>query len=190
MVVTAAAAPPETHASDDAEVIGLARALRSHVDVASGREPVRHCRGGVRGWSRCDARLEAFARLFVGASRRHGTSPHVLAAIAVGESGLNPAAVGARGEIGILQLHPRGVGRVLVHARPCDEGRVDGCQGPVVELGAQHLAAWQARCGSVGEALGGYNRGRCGVTPYAERVLARAGRLAAAARAAQEPDGV
>ena len=174
MVVTAAAAPTETSASDDAEVIGLARALRSHVDVASGR----------------DARLEAFARFFVGASRRHGTSPHVLAAIAVGESGLNPSAVGARGEIGILQLHPRGIGRVLVHARPCDEGRVDGCQGPVVELGAQHLAAWQARCGSVGEALGGYNRGRCGVTPYAERVLARAGRLAAAARAAQEPDGV
>jgi soluble lytic murein transglycosylase-like protein len=102
----------------------LAKALRASVDVASGRQPVQHCRGGVRDWTRCDARLEAFAAAFVASGRRHGVPPEVLAAIAVGESGLNPHAVGAAGEIGIMQLHPRGVGRVLARST-CSPGRVD-----------------------------------------------------------------
>lgn len=142
---------------------------------------MRHCRQRSRGWERCDDRLEAFAALFVAAERRHGTPAVVLAAIASHESGLNPAAVGAVGEIGILQLHPRGIGAPLV-GRPACPDRPDGCQAAVVELGAAHLAAWRARCGSDLEALGAYNRGRCGVTEYAERVAARARRIGARMR--------
>lgn len=163
--------------AQDSEVIALARALRSSVDVASGRDPVRHCRQGVRGWERCDERLEAFAAAFVASGRRHRVPPVVLAAIAVGESGLNPEATGRAGEIGIMQLHPHGVGRSLARAT-CSSSRVDACQAAVVELAAEHLAAWRARCSSDLEALGAYNRGRCGSTPYAERVVARARRLA------------
>lgn len=163
--------------ADESEAEQLAKALRSSVDVASGRQPVRHCRQGSRSWDRCDARLEAFAAAFVASGRRHGVPPVVLAAIAVGESGLNPGAVGARGELGIMQLHPRGVGARLT----CRDASSDACQAEVVELAAEHLAGWRARCSSDLEALGGYNSGRCVESDYARRVVSRARRIGARA---------
>lgn len=194
----------------------LAGALRVLVAVQTprGPVPVRHCRraplvasGTVSAasararrpterdpWERCDGRLQVFAGYFFDAGRRHEVDPWLLAAMARQESGLNPFASGAIGEGGIAQLHPRGIGRRSRFVQ--DEGfrracsrEVGACQREVVELQAEHLRHWIDRCGgNVKAALGGYNRGRCGITAYTSNVLRHHRRLVRPTRSTRGSD--
>jgi len=123
------------------------------------------------------------------AAERHGLDPMRLAAVAMRESGFNPAAVGGRGEAGILQLHPGGVGRDIRFVQDADYredcvGQTSACQAPVIEQGARHLAEVIHRCGGVEAGLGKYNTGRCnGRRVYTERILRERERLLAHIRA-------
>lgn len=123
----------------------------------------RRCREGAVD---CRSRLDAFARLIVGAARRHGIDPWLLAALAWRESGLNPAALGRHREAGIVQLHPRGAGRGVRYVEDAGyrercQAEVDACQGPVLDRGAHTLAGAIERCGSLVAGLGAYASGHC-----------------------------
>lgn len=167
-----------------AEADRLQTALERRLTVWRTREGnrvyVRYCRASRPG---CEARIAALSRLFVSVGRRHGLDPYLLAALAIRESGLSPFAEGGIGERGIVQLHPRGVGRRSrfvrseSYRRLC-RNRADACQQEVLEIGAEHLQAWIARCGSLNAGLGGYNSGRCDGNPdYTRRVLRELERL-------------
>ena len=111
-----------------------------------------------------------------------GIDPFVLAAMAFRESGFDPFATGAAGEVGIVQLHPRGIGRsvrFIQNERYRERCRreVGACQREVVEVGAAHFAEAITTCGGVSDALGYYNRGICGETDYSRRVLRERERL-------------
>lgn len=143
---------------------------------------VSHCRTAPGG---CEARIRALSALLVDAAANQDLDPYLLAAVALRESGLHPGAVGPAGEAGIVQLHPRGVGAGVRYVSDadyravCAARRPAACQKVVVRTGARHLSDWIASCGSVEAGLGGYNRGRCGTTPYSGRVLAEHARLRA-----------
>ena len=170
----------ETAASDRAtEQVAAAvqRALESRMTVwrtPSGQAVhVSHCRDADEG---CHARIALFARWIAEVARAKAIDPFVLAAMAVRESGLDPFVQGLAGEMGIVQLHPRGVGhrvrfvRNEAYRRRC-AAAPGACQREVLEMGAQHLADAIARCESLEAALGAYNTGRCGPTGYTRRIL-------------------
>jgi len=140
---------------------------------------VAYCRGAPGG---CETRIEALSRELVDAADAHDLDPYLLAAVAIRESGLDPAAIGPSGEGGIVQLHPQGVGAGVRYVRSAAyrarcERRPDACQAEVLEVGAAHLAEAIEGCGGVEAGLGAYNRGRCGETAYSRRVLAERERL-------------
>ena len=146
----------------------------------------RHANMVDRWWARCNTRLSAFARYFIRAGHTFDVDPWVLAAMARHESGLNPYATGSIGEGGIAQLHPRGVGQRSRFVRSSSFRRAcmrqaDACQEDVVMIQAEHLRFWVDRCGDLKRALGGYNRGRCGITTYTVHVLRQHRRLMQAA---------
>lgn len=174
------AAAQETE-PDDA-VHALARALERRMTVwRSGDRSVyvSHCRAARGG---CTERTNTFATLIGEAALRHGVDPFLLAAVAVRESGMDPTAAGAAGERGIVQLHPRGSGSSVRfvqsegYRRRCAR-RADACQAEVLEAGARLLSNSIIRCGSVRSGLGAYNRGACGETRYATRVMNERQRL-------------
>ena len=166
----------------DPAVVALGRALDRRMTVwATDRRVVyvshcRHARGG------CPERVASFARLIGEAAQRHHLDPFLLAAVAVRESGMDPTAQGGGGERGIVQLHPRGSGarvryvRSEAYRRSCSR-RPDACQAEVLEAGASLLSRSIDRCGGVREGLGAYNRGVCGPTSYADRVMSERQRL-------------
>ena len=172
-------------APEDVEEVALrvAKALEKRITVwrtPTGRVVhVSHCRG-IRGG--CRARIAAFARWMVELAQENGVDPFVLAAMAVRESGLDPFARGSAGEMGIVQLHPQGVGRAVrfvrseSYRRQC--ARSPGaCQREVLEVGARHLASAVSSCGGITEALGAYNTGVCGDNDYSRRVMRERSRL-------------
>ncbi len=172
-----AQAPPQ-----DPSVSALRRALDRRMTVwRSGSRSVyvSHCRAYRGG---CPERTAAFARLIGDVAAAHDVDPFLLAAIAIRESGLDPTAAGAAGERGIVQLHPRGSGsrvryvRSEAYRRRCQR-RPDACQREVLDAGAALLSRGIERCGGVREALGAYNRGTCGETSYAVRVMSERQRL-------------
>lgn len=167
-------APPE-RVEADRLTAALARALTIWERPSDGRVVyVHHCRTAPGG---CDARLRAIALEMIRAGRIHGVDPWLLAAMAYRESGLNPDAIGAVGEVGVLQLHPRSArGRRALAACARAPSR---CTAAVIWLAAEGLAASIARCGSEPAALGAYNRGHCGATSYSTRVLRQRGLLLA-----------
>ncbi len=145
--------------------------------------PVRHCltagprmNGGDR-WQRCQRRVTLFAQYFQAAGAEHDVDPWVLAAMAQRESGFAPLASGAAGEYGIMQLHPRGVGRrsnYVSSARFRERCQyVPGaCQEEVISIGADLLGRAFRQCGTIEQALGAYNTGRCGGNEgYTRRVF-------------------
>lgn len=173
-----AAQPPD----DDPSVEALVRALDRRMTVyRAGQRSVyvSHCRTTRGG---CPERTAAFARMIGDAAREYRVDPFLLAAVAVRESGMNPTAAGAAGERGIVQLHPRGSGsgiryvRSEAYRRRCAH-RPDACQGEVLEAGARLLSNNIVRCGGIREGLGAYNRGVCGETSYARRVMSERQRL-------------
>lgn len=177
-----AAQPDAAQRHGDAAVVALGRALDRRMTVwRTDRRVVyvRHCRSASGG---CQERVATFARMIGDASERHGLDPFLLAAVAVRESGMDPTAAGAAGERGIVQLHPRGTGarvryvRSESYRRYCAR-RPDACQEEVLDAGARLLANSIDRCGGVREGLGAYNRGECGETGYARRVMSERQRL-------------
>jgi hypothetical protein len=165
----------------------IQEALRSrltvHVHPRTGeRTATKHCRHAAEG---CDTRLAEFARYMSDSGEEYGLDPWLLAAMAFRESGLNPFAVGTRGEKGILQLHPnnrraksvRFVQDAAYRAR-CQR-KPGACQREVVERAAFILASSLNKCGGdLEQALGMYNTGRCGGSAsYAKRVLQERARL-------------
>lgn len=193
--------PPSTSSSDEPpaeEPLGevalrLARALEKRITVwrtPSGRVVhVSHCRGVPGG---CRARIAAFARWMVELAREHEVDPFVIAAMALRESGLDPFARGNAGEMGIVQLHPQGVGRSVrfvqseAYRRRC--ARSPGaCQREILEVGAEHLASSVSHCGGIAEGLGAYNTGVCGENAYSRRVMRERARLIELAKDREEP---
>lgn len=175
-----------TSAPTDPEAAALAEAFVARLTVwtrADGTRVLsRRCREGPVD---CRARLAAFAGLIVEVARRHELDPLLLAALAMHESGLNPAALGRRREAGIVQLHPRGAGRDVRYVQDAAyrercQSEVDACQEPVLERGATTLARTIEECGSLVSGLGAYASGHCterGVHPG--RVIAERARLRA-----------
>lgn len=161
----------------DALVESLSRAMLARMTIwrTSNGDSVHvaHCRGAADG---CDARVRLFARWMVEIAEEFEIDPFVLAAVAFRESGLDPFAQGTAGEMGIVQLHPRGVGsRVQFVSSERYRGqchdRTGACQREVLQAGAQHLAEAVTRCGDLNAGLGAYNTGTCGETAYSRRVL-------------------
>lgn len=100
------------------------------------------------------------------ATRAH-LDPALMAAVAFRESGLRQSARGAHGEVGLMQIHPRGLATLL-------------CQGLAVRTvrgnlacGARILAHVRARCGgSPDRWLSAYSGRACGPSSYSARILA------------------
>jgi hypothetical protein len=158
----------------------LQQALRFRVTIWTNPRtglitPAYHCRKASEG---CDRRLLEFAHYLKDAGDRNGIDPWLLAAMAFRESGLDPFAVGAVGELGILQLHPlnRGSKHVrFVHdawyRQRCHK-QPGACQREVVDRAAELLRNSMEKCGGdLDKALGMYNSGRCASnSSYAKRV--------------------
>jgi soluble lytic murein transglycosylase-like protein len=165
---------------DAASVAMLKDAMRERIGIGRNRQgvmvPAYHCRHAKEG---CDRRLGEFAQYLVDAGQTYGIDPYLIAAMGVKESGLNPFAKGAAGELGILQIHPgRRDARQVRFIR--DEwyrkrcAREPGaCQREIVDHAAKVLARSLELCGgSIPAALGAYNTGHCGGNKkYAKRVL-------------------
>ena len=189
---------PRCHAQDgaaltcpgprDPDTLALSAALRARLrlpGVPGGRRwYVAHCRAAPGG---CEARVGRFAGYIVEAGRLERLDPWLLAALAVHESALSPAAESrppfrARG---ILQLHPRSRASVGVrfvrgsraYRRACLL-QPGACQLPVVLAGARYLREVTDWCG--GDAilgLGAYGTGRCEPIAAAAAVLRERARL-------------
>jgi hypothetical protein len=147
------------------EELAMYEALTQRLRV--GKTYIAHCRSAPGG---CERRVATLSHLIVRACRRHGIDPWLLAAMAVRESGLNPDARGAMGELGVLQLHPYSApgirARMVCKRAPSD------CTAAVVDEGAAHLASKLRQCGDIESALTAYNsRSGCGPSDYANRVM-------------------
>lgn len=144
----------------------LAAALLALMTLPNGHHVVqcRQARGG------CEARVQRLAAIMIAAGEREHVDPFLIAAVAFHESALRSDVIGAAGEHGIAQLHPRSRHGMRA-AREC---RVAPSDCDAIELGiaAELLRASIDRCGSEASALGAYNRGFCGETSYSRAVLA------------------
>lgn len=162
------------------DVALLKSAMRARISLGHDKQGndvlIYHCRKARGG---CDQRLSEFARYLVDAGQAYGIDPWVMAAMALKESGLNPFAQGARGELGILQIHPKRRDARQVRFIRDDYYRMrchreaGACQREVVRHAAHVLARSLELCGgNLRDALGAYNTGRCGGSRiYAKRVL-------------------
>lgn len=111
-----------------------------------------------------EERAGELAGVFVAAGREADLDPLLLVAIAMRESSLHPAVeartrLGSRGEVGLMQVHPRGPAMRLRPA-DCDED-LDGA-GCQVRTGARFLAFVREHCpGSTWRWVAAYGRSRC-----------------------------
>jgi len=164
----------------------LQQAMRFRVAVHKRRSgssiPIYHCRQAREG---CERRLSEFAHYLIDAGEKNGVDPWLLAAMAFRESGMNPFAVGAVGELGILQLHPKNPRAKTVrfvrdqfYRQRCRK-ELGACQREVVDRAAEIMARSMEKCGGdLNLALGAYNTGKCGGNQkYADRILVERDRL-------------
>lgn len=136
---------------------------------------VAHCRKAEGG---CRPRLQAFAKFVTGAVTQFPVDPWVVAAMMLKESGLNPFAVGASMEVGVLQIHPKNkyakhlqFVRDLKYRENCKK-EVGACQRDVIDMATWILASSIEKCGSLEKGLAMYNAGDCNAdTPYPRLVL-------------------
>ncbi len=157
------AVPQEPGQLDDA----LALRLTFPASLQAGKPAfIGHC---ARAPSGCRRRVEIFAEYFFYVGEETGMSPWLLAAVAVHESRLNPAAEGPCGKWacrGIMQIHERWRGAPpyikSAKARKRCSRQIGACQEPVVRFAANLLRSEIERCGSLEGGLGAYNTGRCG----------------------------
>ncbi|HKP64067.1 MAG TPA: transglycosylase SLT domain-containing protein [Polyangiales bacterium] len=129
--------------------------------------------------------MTEFAHYLIDAGEKNGVDPWLLAAMAFRESGMNPFVVGAVGELGILQLHPKNKRvqnvrfvRDSSYRARC-RNQPGACQREVVDRAAEILARSMEMCGGdLNSALGLYNSGKCGGNQkYADRILVERDRL-------------
>ena len=107
--------------------------------------------------------------------------PELLEAVIEEESGGNPDAVGAAGEIGLMQVYPKYHRMRAEHLNVYDLSDPEGN----IRVGADYLAELFEEYGDAGTVLMVYNgtekaeeRGRCGnYTNYAEKVMKRCEQL-------------
>jgi hypothetical protein len=170
-----------TGLSFDAESVSMLKtAMHERIAVSHTKSgatiPAYHCRHAKEG---CDRRLAEFAQYVVDAGQTYGIDPYLIAAMGVRESGLNPFAKGAAGELGILQINPgrRDAREVRFirdawYRKRCSR-EPGACQREVVDHAAMVLSRSLELCGgSIPAALGAYNTGHCnGSKVYAKRVL-------------------
>jgi hypothetical protein len=178
-VITATSLVDQAKAQErpDERVVALARALDARLTVWKKPDGtvlhVRHCRAVRQG---CRARIVKFSQWMVEVADAQDIDHFLLAAMAIRESGLDPFAAGGVGERGLIQLHPRGVGRRVrfvqseAYRRHCRH-RAGACQREVLEAGGELVAKAIAHCGGVAEGLGAYNTGVCGENDYSRKVL-------------------
>ena len=159
----------------------LQQAMRFRVAVHKNKRtglsiPIYHCRQAREG---CDKRLTEFAHYIIDAGEKNRVDPWLLAAMAFRESGMNPFVVGAVGELGILQLHPKNPKvksvrfvRDAYYRQRCRK-EAGACQREVVDRAAEILARSLEKCDNdLYRALGMYNSGKCGGSKsYADRIL-------------------
>ncbi len=117
----------------------------------------------------------AVSGLISAAAARYGVPPALALAVATKESGLNQAAIGSSGEVGVFQLMPGTAGDLGVN--PYDLGQnVDG--------GVRYLSQLYRRFGNWLVALEAYNGGQGNVTrgtvsnaarAYADSILGAVG---------------
>ena len=113
-----------------------------------------------------DLRITDLAPVVLRESRRAHLDPLLVAAVAWHESRWRMDARGAAGEVGVMQIHPRGAGAFRCVGLPAD---LDGN----VRCGVAILAWVRRRCGGGPERwLGAYAGHACGPSVYARRVLA------------------
>lgn len=122
----------------------------------------------------------------VRSAERWSVDPFLLLATAWKESGLRSNVVGARGELGVMQVNPKGIARVRSECRPCDFKTVQG----QIDCGACWLRREIDRCGSV---VGGSTayimaQGICDVHPKSKPYRAVSARLALAEQLRNETD--
>lgn len=133
---------------------------------------IAHCRNAPEG---CQNRVTEYVAWAVDAAQAHDLDPRLILAVAIRESGMDPAATGSHGEHGVYQLHPRGAGARAL--RMCRAGAypLGYCRTYVA---AQELSRGLSTCdGSLEQALGYYNSGKCISGRYARKVLAIKARL-------------
>ncbi|MGE0784662.1 MAG: transglycosylase SLT domain-containing protein [Sandaracinaceae bacterium] len=178
--------PAPSEPALDAETAALANAFEERLSVGTRRDGTRvltpRCRNAPVD---CSARLRAFARLIREVATAHEIDPLLLAAMALRESGLDPAALGRNREAGIVQLHPRGAGRGVRYVedsayRERCQSEVDACQREVLEVGVRTLTEGIERCGGLRAGLGAYASGHCTSSArYIDRVFEERDRLRA-----------
>lgn len=114
----------------------------------------------------------ALAQVVVQEAARYQIDPAILAAVLRHESGFNPHARGARGEIGLGQIY-----RGTKASRGYDHLTDQQLEAPEVNvrLAARHLAWAQSKCGGGKPAqwVGVYAGHGCGPTKYGTRLIAR-----------------
>ena len=113
-------------------------------------------------------RAEEYATIIVEESQavQPPIDPFLVAAIIFKESSFRAKVKGKKGEVGLMQIMPRGsLTRTII------KGSMKGVRSNI-RVGVGHLHYWQKRCGrdKMDVWLSAYNAGRCKQTKYARRV--------------------
>jgi len=93
--------------------------------------------------------------------------PFLVVAIVFKESSFRAKIKGQRGEVGLMQVMPRGaLTRTIIKKADMSDVRTN------IRVGVGHLDYWQHKCGVEREDvwLSAYNLGRCKKTKYSRRV--------------------
>ncbi len=113
-------------------------------------------------------RAEQYATIIVEESQavQPPLDPFLIVAIIFKESSFRPKVKGQRGEVGLMQLMPRGA-----LTRAITKGRVVDVRANI-RVGIGHLHYWQEKCGIENRDvwLSAYNAGKCKRTKYAKRI--------------------
>ncbi len=114
-------------------------------------------------------RAETYASIIVEESEavQPPIDPFLVVAIAYKESSFREKVRGRKGEIGLMQVLPRGaVTRAVTNEKQFLDVRSN------IRVGIGHLNYWQKKCGEdrFEVWLSAYNTGRCTKTDYAKRI--------------------
>lgn len=150
-------------------LVDMVEVMMQEITIGSTKEgnPVypKYClrqRGG------CRAMVTRQAKYMVESGEKHDVDPLLVAAVAINETRLNPNAVGAVGERGIMQLHPKY--KWGKRANKACRHQPRRCTRYVIDSGTRLLSRCQRRCGTVERALGRYNTGTCRENRYSRKV--------------------
>lgn len=92
--------------------------------------------------------------------------PYLVVAIAFKESSFRQQVRGQKGEVGLMQIMPRGTLTRSITKQSLTDARAN------IRVGVGHLHYWQEECGveDMDVWLSAYNAGKCKRTKYAKRV--------------------